>query len=184
VEETEKRILESATALFAERHYDDVTLDQIANLASVSTRTILRRFKSKEGLAQAFMEAAAQHNSVWRDSVRAGDVDGAVTTLSDMYELVGDTVIRFLGREDAVPMVAAFVAKGRQLHLAWVKRVFDPLLSAQSNRREAQLAMLMVSTDVTVWKVLRRDLKLSHRLTTIAVRRMVEAALNIQSFHP
>lgn len=184
VEENERRILESATRLFAERHYDEVTLDEVARLAGVSTRTVLRRFRNKEGLAQAFMAAAAQHNSAWRDSVAAGDVAGAVTTLVDMYELVGDTVIRFLSREDTAPMVGAFVLKGRQLHLAWVKRVFKPQLCAAPARRKAQLALLMVATDVTVWKVLRRDQKLSQRSTAAAVRRLVDAALDTPSFHP
>jgi AcrR family transcriptional regulator len=182
VHETERRIIESASALFAEKHYDDVTLADVARRAGVSTRTVLRRFENKGRLAQAFMEAAAQHNSAWRDTVPTGDPDAAVTMLIDMYELVGDTVIRYLGLEGTVQMVGEFVARGRELHRAWVARVFQPLLSRSSPRRDAQFALLMVATDVTVWKVLRRDQKLSKKNTLCAVRTLVDAALATPSF--
>ena len=68
-QETERRVLEAATRLFAEHYYDDVHIEDVARLAGVTTKTVQRRFGGKEGLAQAFLTAAGKHNAELRDRV-------------------------------------------------------------------------------------------------------------------
>lgn len=176
-QETERGIIGAATELFAQRHYDDVSLEDIAALAGVSSKTVKRRFQTKDALARAFIEAAAKQNGDQRDAVPAGDVNAALKMILGSYEIVGDIVIRYLALEERIPMFKAFADKGRELHLAWVTRVFAPLLSSSAARRQAQLRLLMVATDVYVWKLLRRDLRLTVEATSSSVRQLVDAAL-------
>lgn len=176
-QETELRILEAATILFAERYYDEVTLDDIAAAADVTTKTVLRRFGTKETLAGRFLAAAGEHNAAARDRVQTGDVDGALQMIFEMYEIVGDVALRNLSLEGRVPIVTAMAEKGRELHAAWIARVFRPLVSSRAAVRRVQLALLIVATDVYTWKLLRRDRGLSAAKTARAMRVLVEAAL-------
>lgn len=169
---TEHRILEAATRLFAERSYDEVTLDAVAEAAGVSTKTVQRRFGTKEQLAERFIEDAARHNAAMRNAVPAGDVDAALTMILELYELFGDAVMRSLALDGRDPMVTTISAKGRALHAAWVARVFRPL-----TRDRCELDLLLVATDVYTWKLLRRDRGLSAAATARAVRRLVERIL-------
>ena len=89
--ETEQRILEAATKLFVERYYDEVTLDQVAESAGVATKTVLRRFGTKEELAKRFLEGAGRVNAAQRDAVPASDVRGALEMILETYELFGDS---------------------------------------------------------------------------------------------
>lgn len=180
-QETEEKILEAATRLFAEKYYDEVTLDHVAELAGVTTKTVMRRFGSKEALAGKFLEGAGQHDAAQRDAVPAGDVDAALKLIIGSYELFGDAVIRNLSLEGRIPMVTAFAEKGRELHSAWVSRVFGPLATNDPVRRKMDLALLLVATDVYTWKLLRRDRKFSEAETAQAVRQLVDQVLRRSS---
>lgn len=175
--QTERRILEAATQLFAEHFYDDVTLEDVAALAGVSAKTVVRRFGTKDALAARFIEAAGRHNAAERDAVEAGDVDGALRMILEQYELFGDAILRNLALEGRIPMVTAMAEKGRALHTTWVARVFGPLVRRDADRRREDLALLLVATDVYTWKLLRRDQGLSAAQTARAVRRLVEPIL-------
>ncbi len=181
-QETEQRILEAATTLFAERYYDEITLDDVAALAGVATKTVQRRFGGKQALAGRFLAAAGRHNAAERDRVAAGDVDGALRMILGVYELFGDSLLRNLSLEGRVPMVTAFAERGRALHAAWLARVFGPLLSTttKARRRDAK-ALLLVATDVYTWKLLRRDRGSSRRQTARVMRALVDAALAQES---
>lgn len=175
--ETEQRILEAATTHFAERYFDEITLDEIAATAGVSTKTVLRRFGSKEALAARFIEAAGKHNAASRDAVPAGDVDAALRMILDMYELFGDGVLRSLSLDGRIPVVTAIADEGRKLHAAWVSRVFGPLVRKDAAPRKIDLALVLVATDVYTWKLLRRDRGLTPAQTALAVRRLLEPCL-------
>ncbi|MFL5885485.1 MAG: helix-turn-helix domain-containing protein, partial [Thermoleophilaceae bacterium] len=47
---TGERILEAAAELFHARPFDEVTLEDVARRAGVSSQTVIRRYGSKEGL--------------------------------------------------------------------------------------------------------------------------------------
>jgi AcrR family transcriptional regulator len=55
-EETRRRLVEAAFALFEAHGYDQVTVDQIAEAAGVSRRTFFRHFPSKEKVIFPFTE--------------------------------------------------------------------------------------------------------------------------------
>jgi AcrR family transcriptional regulator len=178
-QETERRVLEAAAQLFAERFYDDVHVEDVARLAGVTTKTVQRRFGGKEGLAQAFLEAAAKHNAELRDRVPAGNPAVALDFILGMYEPLGDTLMRTLALDGRIPVVTAMAERGRTLHQAWLARVFGPLLAPDAATREAQLAQLLLATDVYAWKLLRRDRGLSLETTRDVLFRLVTDALSL-----
>lgn len=176
-EDTERRVMEAASELFAERAYDDVRLEDVAELAGVTSKTIIRRFENKEGLARAFIAAGAKHNAELRAQVPAGQPDVAIDFIVGMYESVGDMVMRTLALDGRVDVVTEMAEAGRTLHWQWLQRVFGPNLSSNGAVRDEQLAALLVATDVFTWKLLRRDRRLSRPATRALVAKLVRAAL-------
>jgi AcrR family transcriptional regulator len=183
-QETERRVLEAATQLFAERYYDDVHIEDVARLAGVTTKTVQRRFGGKEGLAQAFLTAAGKHNAELRDRVPAGDPALALDFILGMYEPLGDTLMRTLSLDGRIPVVTAMAETGRALHWAWLERVFSPLLAHDVSVRQGQLAQLLLATDVYAWKLLRRDRGLSLAQTRDVLLRLVNDSLARTSAGP
>ena len=176
-EETGRRIVDAAYALFSDHPYDDVTLAAIARAAAVSEQTVLRRFGSKEGLLVAVADQVRSAVLAQRDQAPADDTGEALANLVAHYEEMGDVVLRLLAQEERVPAIRRVTDRGRELHHAWVDRVFArelaPLGSAARRRRRAQL---IAACDVYVWKVLRRDLGLSRGEVVRALHGLVEGA--------
>ncbi len=178
--ETEQRILEAATQLFAEAPIDEVRLEDVAAAAGVSTKTVKRRFGTRDELARTFIEAAARQNLELRNAVPPGDVQAAITMILELYELFGDTVMRVLALEGRVQVITEMAEKGRVLHAAWLERVFGPCCSVTPERRAHQLSLLLVATDVFTWKLVRRDRRSSLKQTRAVVEDLVSIALHPQ----
>jgi AcrR family transcriptional regulator len=158
-EATGERILDAFGRQLRERWFDEIRLDDIAHEAGVTIQTVLRRFGSKEGLLDAMHERLGSEIRQRRE-VEAGDVAGAVASLIEDYEEIGDLVMRTLAQEDRYPAVKAMTDIGRAMHRAWIGKAFEPWLDrmAPDARRRAADA-LVVAGDVYVWKLLRRDMK-------------------------
>jgi AcrR family transcriptional regulator len=178
--ETEQRILFAATQLFAETAIDEVRLEDVARLAGVSTRTVKRRFGTRDALARAFIEAAAAQNVEMRNAVQPGDVAAGLAMILDMYELVGDTVMRILALEGRLPFITEMAARGRLIHEAWLERVFGPCCATDPERRAHQLSLLLIATDAFTWKLLRRDRRLSREQTRAVIDDLVATALPLR----
>lgn len=167
---TENRVLDVALQLFTDHPYEAVSLEDIAAKASVTKRTVLRRFATKEALFFAAMERAGREEMRRRDEAPVGDVPAAVTNVLEHYERFGANRLRVLAEEDSIPVVAEVVAAGRRFHWSWVERTFAPLLEPITDQaeRRRRTAGLVALTDVYTWRLLRRDLGLStadtHRL--------------------
>lgn len=58
-DETRQRIVEQAMALFGERGYEAVTMEQIAEAADVAKGTLYNYFSVKEAIVSAYMRACA-----------------------------------------------------------------------------------------------------------------------------
>jgi AcrR family transcriptional regulator len=163
--------------LFASSAYDALTLDAVAARAGVSVQTVIRHFGSKDELFAAVSGEVAEVESARRADVPA-DPAAAIAGLVDHYERIGDTVMRILAQEDRFPRIHELAERGRGVHARWVERAFGPFLEAtpkaDRRRRRAQLAAL---TDVYVWKLLRRDQRLSRRQTEIAMTEAVTALI-------
>lgn len=158
VEATRAAICEATVALWMRIPYDDLTLDRIAGEAATTRQTVLRHFGSKEGLVLA----AAEWFSARIDAateVDPGDIDGAVAAIVFQYEAMGDANVRLLEIEERLPQAHELLERGRAQHRRWVERSFAPFLDALALAGRRHLAdALYVVTDVSTWKVLRRDL--------------------------
>jgi AcrR family transcriptional regulator len=167
---TRERILDVATAQFLQRFYDEVTLAGIAKDAGVSQQTLINHFGSKEGLLQGVADRLDPER--FRRERADDPVEGVVAD----YEPAGDATIRLLALEERVPAVAPFLARGRAGHRAWVEQAFAAQLPPEGDEaREQAVNLHVVATDITTWKLLRRDMGLSRAQTVDAMKALVAA---------
>ena len=174
--ETGQRILEATIELHSERFFDQVSLEDIAERAGVTVRTVIRRFGSKERLIEAAAEEGERRVTNQRYQAPIGDIEGAINNLVDHYEEWGDTVLRLLAQEERVAAFRSITDAGRAFHHEWVERTFAPLLAKRTGEeRRRLLAELIAVCDVYFWKLLRRDLSLSREQTELAIRETILA---------
>jgi AcrR family transcriptional regulator len=179
---TRQRILDAALALAAEEWLDRLTLDQIATRAGTTVQTIIRHFGSKEELFTAAAESASAAALGWRDETPPGDISRAIEAVQSHYERAGDRLLRLLAQEDRYPGLRNFTDLGRKAHQQWIARLFGAELSQRHGaERERLLAELIAVTDITMWKLLRRDLGLDREQTAQAVVDLVVALLTRNS---
>jgi AcrR family transcriptional regulator len=174
--ETGRRILEAVIELHRERFWDQVSLEDIAERAGVTVRTVIRRFGSKERLIEAAAEEGTRQVTHQRYKAPIGDIEGAVNNLVDHYEEWGDTALRLLAQEERVPAFRPITDAARAFHYEWVERTFAPLLAERTGEeRRRLLAELIAICDVYFWKLLHRDLGLSREQTEVAIRETILA---------
>ena len=156
--ETGERILDAATRLFVEHGYAALTLARVADLAGVSTQTVIRRYGDKEGLVAAAAARSMAQVGAQRDAAPAGDLEGIVDNLLEHYAAEGATALRMLADEDVSAQMVALTAAGRRLHHDWCAHAFAPFLDhlPQPDRRR-RLAEVTAICDVQLWQILRRD---------------------------
>jgi AcrR family transcriptional regulator len=171
VAQTRTHILEAAWALSEEKLTLAIGLAEVAARASVTVRTVLRHFASRDGLFDALAEYARERVGEERDTP-VGDIARAVRTIVDHYELRGDRVMRMLEEERLDERIAVHVATGRRMHREWVRQVFDPQLAGTAEPRALE-DLLVVATDVYTWKLLRRDAGLSRARTEERMHTMI-----------
>jgi AcrR family transcriptional regulator len=172
---TGTRILDAAETLFWAEPVAEISLDRIAELSGVTVQTVLRRYKSKDGLFEAAAQRAYERVGRQRDAAPKDDPAGAVRNLIDHYEEIGDRVLRLLGEEEKVPGLRKLTDRGRDFHRDWCQRVFDAALAdLRGAARARRLAQLIAVTDVYMWKLLRRDRALSRRQTELAICELLE----------
>jgi AcrR family transcriptional regulator len=176
-DETRARIRACAIELYCERPAEDFTLDEVAKRAGVTVRTILRAYPSKDELVYAAVLGLAD-GGVYLKPLSPGDVRAAVSAYFDIYESIGDLVMQRLNDERRLPGLKPLLDKGRASHHAGLREVFAPQLAARRGAERAALFnMLVVLTDIYVWKVLRRDLSLGRKAAEALVRRMIVGVL-------
>jgi AcrR family transcriptional regulator len=167
----------AAIALYRERPVEDFTLEEVAARAGVAVRTILRAYPSKDELVYAALADMAA-GGVFLKPSPPGDVKAAVTAFFDIYEGVGDLVMQWLNDERRHPGLKPTLEQGRDNHRDGVKTVFAPQLErTQGAARKELLNILIILTDVYVWKLLRRDMALSRSAAEATVRKMIAGVL-------
>ncbi|MGP4689383.1 TetR family transcriptional regulator [Agrobacterium pusense] len=82
--ETRQQILRAAEALFLERGYENVSLDEIASTAGASRGALHWHFKNKHGLLHALSEEAQLPLRELADCLADGGVAAPVEILADM----------------------------------------------------------------------------------------------------
>jgi AcrR family transcriptional regulator len=181
--ETKARILAGAVDLYRRRSLDDFTLDEVAAQAETTVQTVLRAFGSKEDLVLAALAALADAGTPRKPSP-PGDVDAAVAATYELYETIGDVVIGQLGDERRRPALKPSIDAGRENHREWVRQTFAPQLNARRGSARTQLFnILVVTLDVYVWKLLRRDLALSKSTSQAAVRTIIAGVIDAEKNH-
>jgi AcrR family transcriptional regulator len=172
---TRTRILDAAIEVFWERPLADISLEEVARRAGVSLPTVIRHFGTKESLFAAAGGREAERIRRQRDEAPVGDLRLAVRVLFDHYEDLGDAVLRLLAEAERVPALGVVADRGREVHAQWCERVFAPVLTKLSgSRRERRLSEFIVLTDVLVWKLLRRDRRLSRSEAELAMCEFIE----------
>lgn len=172
---SDERLLAAAWRHFAEKPYEDVRLREIADEAGLSVQTLHTRFQTKEHLfSAAFLWWGAQEVTQ-RDTAPVGDLLRAVRVLFDRYEQSGEVVLRLLSQEERIPAVRSMTDAGRAYHAEWAKRTFAPLLhGCRGARRRHRLAAITAATDLLVWKLLRRDMRLERKQAEAAMIEMIQ----------
>ena len=174
---TKARIRACAVELFCNRPAEEFTLDEIAGRAETTVQTVLRIFGSKDELIYEALEDMAA-DGVFLRPTASGDISAAVGSFFDIYETVGDLVIDRLGEERRRPALKATLDQGRENHRDGVKTVFAPQLERVHGAERAKLlTTLIVMTDVYVWKLLRRDMKMNRSAAEAIVARMIRNIL-------
>jgi AcrR family transcriptional regulator len=175
-ERTRAAIVEAAGELFRADPQLDPSLEAIAARAGVSTRTVIRRFGSKEGLMEAALAAGVEAAATTRHA-EPGDTEGEDAPICAHYEAMGDEVMRWVVLAERLPFVRHVTERGTESHLEWVEEVFAPDLEGLARgERRARRAALATATDLQVWHLLRRREGLGREATRAAMLAMVEAA--------
>lgn len=177
VERTREQLLQAAWDLFLNQGYDRATLDAVAELAGVTRQTVLRHFASKHDLIIAAIDWHRPQEEVARQA-EPGDIKSGLRRLIDRYETIGDAHVRALELEGRIQDIHYALEQGRRGHRGWIEQLFShDLMRLRRNEREQVVLALYAATDVTVWKLLRRDFGLSRSVTEAVVRRLVEGVL-------
>jgi AcrR family transcriptional regulator len=173
---TRGRILDAAWGRFSQLPYEEVRVADVASDADVSEPTVYSNFSTKDGLFVAAWNWGFGPEVDRRDQAAVGDVGGAVRLLYDSYEAQGDAGLQILAAETRIPAIRQMAEAGRAWHRAWVERTFAPLLKGSRGAvRERRLISLVVATDILVWKLLRREMKLDRETAERIVIEMLTA---------
>jgi AcrR family transcriptional regulator len=174
---TRQAISRAFLQLFTELHYEEITLDLVADRAGVSTPTVFRHFGSKDEL---FASVAADFAS--REGQRrappTGELAAAIKVLVSHYERAGEVVLRLLAQEGRLPALREAADVGRRIHDGWVDRAFAAHLnSLEAGERRRRHGQLVALTDIYVWKILRHDRGFGRRNVEKAITEMVRSLL-------
>jgi AcrR family transcriptional regulator len=182
-EATKERIRSGAMELYLQRPIEEFTLEAIAVRAGTTVQTVLRTFGSKDELIYAALAEMAA-GGVFLKPTQPGDIKAAISAFFDIYEAVGDLVVRRLEEEQRRPALKPSLDQGRENHRDGVKTVFAPQLGQLHGAARAQLlTMLVVMTDVYVWKLLRRDMALGRSAAEAIVRGMISSVIAQEKTH-
>jgi AcrR family transcriptional regulator len=171
---TRERLLAAAWHHFSEQDYERVRLADVAAEAGVSAQTLHAQFGRKDDLFVVAWRWFAAREGARRDA-SVGEVDTAVRMIYDSYESAGGAALRVLAQEDRIPAIRKMTDSGRAGHRDWVAHTFAPQLGGLSGAaRERRLVALIAATDILVWKLLRREMRLPRRTAERIVTEMVD----------
>jgi AcrR family transcriptional regulator len=175
VEATKARVRAAATALYA-AHPEHFALKSVAEQAGTSVQTVLRIYGSKAALVASLLETS--RGSSRRPGGLPEHIETAIRARYSEYEKNGDVLnpAPSEGRRDSSQ--AKQLETMRQAHRAWVEKVFTGSLGTQASLAEqARLFGLIVATDVSVWRLLRRDFGLYRRAAEAVVIGIITSLL-------
>lgn len=176
--DTKERIMRAFSELWMKNPLNEITLELIAEKANVTTRTILRKFGSKENLIEECLLSNSSAILVERENKSTGDIDESLRALLSSYETMGDAAIRTINLESESAVARKIGEAGRKVHRAWCMRVFaEHLPTKGSLYYERDLTAFIVGTEVYLWKLMRKDLKMSKKETFEVFKRMISGLI-------
>ena len=172
---TGEAILDAAWSAFSIEPFDRVTLQKIAQESGVTVQTVIRRYGSKEDLFSHLAEREGKRIIAERKVPKNGELTTALSVLIQHYERDGDTITNLVHQEHLFEPIREIVAKGRRVHREWVEKQFRHLLENLSEPERGQaLHAAIAATDLSTWKLLRRD----YGLKPVAVAAVMKQLLN------
>jgi len=159
--ETREAIAETALELFIQRGFDGTTVDEIAEAAAVSRRTVFRYFETKEALLFASQELRLAHfrellsRREWGESALAC-VRRACLDMAALYVEERETI---LALHRIVESSSTLIAYDQRFDAAWEGAVLDALLAGvpESNAARHREARWVAGALVGVVRVTLRD---------------------------
>ncbi len=131
--ETRRRIVEAASRLFAERGFDNITIEQIAAAADVGKGTIYNYFETKEAVLFEFLIDVEER--VQRRLGKFAEAPGPLESI------IGDWIrYQFRLKSPHLPFVRVFLAQlvlraaDLKEHIARIQLCVDPPLAALLDR--------------------------------------------------
>jgi AcrR family transcriptional regulator len=177
-EDRTERILTAALDLFLELPYEQVTLAAVADRAGVGLQTLIRRFRTKDGLVEAVNGWIVPAIIAHRGPPRPFTPEDIADTVCGHYERWGAATERTIKQEDSSPALKAAAEGGRRAHREWVARCYADLLEALPEAEaRGVLARLVTVTGVEAWLVLSRDCGLAPAEVRSSVAHLVLGAL-------
>jgi AcrR family transcriptional regulator len=179
-EATGRRIVDAFLKRLQQQWYDEIKLEQVAEDASVTVQTVVRRFGGKPGLLAEAIRVMVR-DAKERRATPPGDPERLVRNLVADYERTGDTIIRLLALEPRHAVLHEHLTHARCRHRDWIARAFaDDLGPLEAGARRSALDALVIATDVYTWKLLRRDMGRGVAATREAIAGMIRSALATQ----
>jgi AcrR family transcriptional regulator len=158
---TRARVIDAMLAQLSRRWLEEISLQEVADGAQTSLQTVLRHFGSKEGLIGAALAAIEGRVAAARALPAGAPLEAVLRVLVRDYERSGDLYIRGTMQEHRSAQMAPVIAHARRSHRAWLEGALaDELRRVPGARRAAALDGLFAATDVLLWKILRRDLRM------------------------
>lgn len=173
-----QRIIDTVVALNEDEWLDAITLQQIADEAGLTVKTVQRHFGSKENLLVEVHTDVLSRPEMQRREPEPGNITEAVACVVAHYEVMGRSLWRLLMQEDRYPSLKPLLENGRSFHQSWVQRAFAPQLAAYPEL----LDQLYVLTDLFTWKLLRLERGLSMAETEETMVGMITAVLTSDQF--
>jgi AcrR family transcriptional regulator len=171
---TRLNVITAAQDLVVHDENFDPSLEQIAERAGVSTRTVLRHFGSKDGVVEAAIADASSQILADR-AAEPGNAAEAMRRLVAHYEESGDHTMRMLAEAGRSEVIGRITEAGMGYHREWVEETFAPWLEGlPPTARGDRIARIASLTDVYMWHLLRRRYGMSQEKTETAMRELVE----------
>jgi AcrR family transcriptional regulator len=160
-QQTRRHIADTATALFLARGYDAVTVDEVAQAASVSKKTVFNHFPAKEDLV---FDRAAEREATLVAAVRDRPTGSTLTgTFRALVERQADllagepTGFHRVGRAAMIRSSPALTRRALELnaHLATV--LAGELVTASGGRLPGPVAMTVAEALLGAYRAVLRE---------------------------
>ena len=154
-EQTRRRILDTASTLFAQKSFDAVSMRAIAKEASVDPALISHYFGSKEGLFEAMIE-----QSIGVDAIAEEMFSGDVTELGATIVRAAEQLWASEAGKGVIAILRRAIADNSQLVRQFAtKALLGRLVERLPNDEDGMLRASLVATQMSGFLLIRHVLR-------------------------